>query len=103
MHQVDLQPHQSAVTRQPCLTYVCPRTCDTASCADDDNRDAAGDNNRDYSGVNTKRVSTSGVVKRCSVSGQPCSSIECGEWCKGSGFGTTINDDWGTATSTNHH
>ena len=108
MHQVRNQPNQPAVTHQPGVAHVCPRnacrTCNCAdTCADDDHGDTDGFAERDGPVVNAERVSASGFVKRCAISGQPCSGIECREWCAGSGAGTEADHDRGLAASADHH
>jgi hypothetical protein len=104
MHKVSNQPDQPAVACQPCVAHVCPRnacrTCNCAdTCADDDTGDADGFPIGSGPAINAERISP----KRCAVSGQPCPGIECREWCEGGGNGSTLDNDWGTATPTNNN
>jgi hypothetical protein len=106
MHQVSNQPDQPTVPSEPGESHVCPRnacrTCNcTTSCADDDTGD--GIDTGVCASISTERVSASGLIKRCAISGQSCPGIKCREWCEGSGNGSTPYNDWGTATPTDNN
>jgi hypothetical protein len=105
VHEVDLKPHQSALTGQPGESHVCPRnisrTCNcTGACADDDDGDTVGLAGGCASEQQRVDERLTGA-ERCAVSGQPCAGVECREWCEGSGTGAAANDDRCIAAAAN--
>ena len=114
LREVDDESNKRPLTRKSSESakpeqsrHVCTRNphrtcnCYAGVCADDD---ATYRYARGPFLSTDPRISTTNQFGdfHCPISGQPCSSNVCREWCEGSGAGTKTDTNRGDASSTNN-